>query len=78
MPKRCGPRRIFPSINIERSGTRREDLLLDGPTLQRVWTVRRMIDAIGGGSEAAEAVISRMSRTQTNREFLETLSKGDF
>ncbi|MFN8499531.1 MAG: transcription termination factor Rho [Anaerolineae bacterium] len=76
--RKLAERRIWPAIDIERSGTRREDLLLDGPTLQRVWTVRRMIDAIGGGSEAAEAVISRMSRTQTNREFLETLSKGDF
>ncbi len=75
--RKLAERRIWPAIDIERSGTRREDLLLDGPTLQRVWTVRRMIDAIGGGSEAAEAVIARMTRTQTNREFLETLSKGD-
>ncbi|MFN8472479.1 MAG: transcription termination factor Rho [Anaerolineae bacterium] len=75
--RKLAERRIWPAIDIERSGTRREDLLLDGPTLQRVWTVRRMIDAIGGGSEAAEAVIARMARTQTNREFLETLSKGD-
>ena len=76
--RKLAERRIFPAIDIERSGTRREELLLDGPTLQRVWTVRRMIDAIGGGSEAAEAVLSRMSKTQSNRDFLETLSKGDF
>ncbi|MFN8485281.1 MAG: transcription termination factor Rho [Anaerolineae bacterium] len=75
--RKLAERRIWPAIDIERSGTRREDLLLDGPTLQRVWTVRRMIDAIGGGSEAAEAVIARMARTQTNREFLETLSRGE-
>ena len=76
--RKLAERRIFPAIDIERSGTRREELLLDSQTLQRVWTVRRMIDAIGGGSEAAEAVIARMTRTQSNREFLETLSKGDF
>ncbi len=76
--RKLAERRIFPAIDIERSGTRREELLLDGPTLQRVWTVRRMIDAIGGGSEAAEAVLSRMAKTQSNRDFLETLSKGDF
>ncbi len=76
--RKLAERRIFPAIDIERSSTRREELLLDGPTLQRVWTVRRMIDAIGGGSEAAEAVLARMARTQNNREFLETLSKGDF
>ena len=46
--RRLAERRIFPAIDIQRSGTRREELLLPADTLSRVWTLRRMIDTIGG------------------------------
>jgi len=75
LSRKLAERRLFPAIDIERSGTRREELLLDPETLSRVWTLRRMMDAIGGGTEAAEAVIMRLAKTSSNREFLETLSK---
>lgn len=70
--RRLAERRIFPAIDIERSGTRREELLLDPDTLQRVWTLRRMVSAIGN-VEGIEAVVDRMRRTNTNEEFLKTL-----
>jgi transcription termination factor Rho len=73
LSRRLQERRIFPAIDIERSSTRREELLLDPETLQKVWTMRRMIDAIGGGIEATEAVLERLARTKSNAEFLETL-----
>jgi transcription termination factor Rho len=73
--RKLAERRIFPAIDIERSSTRREELLLEPEVLQKVWTVRRMIDAIGGGMEAAEAIIMRMARTRSNREFLDTLHR---
>lgn len=73
LSRRLQERRVFPAIDIERSSTRREELLLDSDTLQRVWTLRRMIDAIGGGAEATEAVIERLSRADSNADFLETL-----
>ncbi len=68
-------RRIFPAIDGERSGTRREELLLDDEMLARVWTLRRMMEMMGGGPEAVEPVIQRLMRTRNNREFLTTLNK---
>ena len=77
LDRRLADRRIFPSIDIQRSSTRREELLLDEKTLQQVWLVRRMTAMITGNSpnstEATERLIERMSRTSTNQEFLETL-----
>jgi transcription termination factor Rho len=71
--RRLSERRIFPAFDIERSSTRREELLLDETTLGRVWTLRRMIDALGGGMEAVQPIIERMLRTRDNEEFLSTL-----
>ncbi len=75
LSRKLAERRIFPAIDIERSGTRREELLLDPETLSRVWTLRRMIDAIGGGIEATEAVLMRLAKTNNNAQFLATLNK---
>ncbi len=73
--RKLSERRIFPAFDIERSGTRAEEKLLDAETLAKVYTLRRMIDAMGGGSEAMLPIIERLSRTRDNREFLETLTK---
>lgn len=70
-------RRIYPAVNIEQSGTRREDLLLDSATLQQVWTMRRMMDAIRTSQPNAEpylAIRDRLRRTRDNREFLASLN----
>jgi transcription termination factor Rho len=74
--RKLSERRIFPAFDIERSGTRAEEKLLDAETLARVYTLRRMIDAMGGGQEAILPIIERLSRTRDNREFLETLTKA--
>jgi transcription termination factor Rho len=73
--RKLADRRLFPAIDIERSSTRREELLLSKDTLARVWTLRRMIDALGGGAEAVEPVLSRLSKTHSNAEFLSTLNR---
>ena len=73
--RKLADRRLFPAIDIERSSTRREELLLSKDTLSRVWTLRRMIDALGGGAEAVEPVLSRLNKTRTNAEFLSTLNR---
>jgi transcription termination factor Rho len=73
--RKLADRRLFPAIDIERSSTRREELLLDKDTLGRVWTLRRMIDALGGGADAVEPVLSRLSKTRTNADFLSTLNR---
>jgi transcription termination factor Rho len=72
-------RRVFPSINIARSGTRREELLLDPDTLRQVWLVRRMVSMLGANSpnptEATERLLDRLARTHDNNEFLATLKQ---
>ncbi len=71
--RRLAERRIFPAIDIEKSGTRREELLLEEEVLQKVWTLRRMIDAMGGGVEVIQPLLERLTRTRHNKEFLSTL-----
>ena len=69
-------RRIYPAIDVELSGTRREELLLAKETLQQIWTMRRMVDAIRTKQPSAEpllAIRERLRRTRTNKEFLATL-----
>ncbi|MBI3740947.1 MAG: transcription termination factor Rho [Chloroflexi bacterium] len=75
LSRKLAERRIFPAIDVERSGTRREELLLDEDTLSRVWTLRRMMDMLGGGPDALEPVIPRLIKTRDNKEFLATLNK---
>ena len=75
LSRRLADRRIYPAIDIERSSTRREDLLLSTDTLSRVWLIRRMIDAMGGGPDTAEAIIVRMQKTRDNAEFLSTINQ---
>jgi transcription termination factor Rho len=80
LDRRLAERRIYPSIDIQRSSTRREELLLDESTLRQVWLVRRMTQMIAanapnGSSEATERLLDRMARTETNDEFLATLKQ---
>lgn len=70
--RRLAERRIYPAFDIEKSSTRREELLIDPETLQRIWTLRRMVSALGN-LEGLEAVLTRLQRTRTNAEFLATL-----
>ena len=83
LSRRLQERRIFPAIDIEKSSTRREDLLMSPETLQRVWLMRRMYLQMvsnppqGAGmdtSVATEAILQKMERTKTNTEFLENLA----
>jgi transcription termination factor Rho len=74
LDRKLAERRIYPSIDIQRSGTRREELLLDESTLRQVWTMRRMVSMLGG-SEGTELVLGRLSKTAKNEEFLETLNR---
>jgi transcription termination factor Rho len=73
--RKLAERRLFPAFDIERSGTRREELLLDEDVLARVWTLRHMIQAVGGGAEALESILERLPRSANNEEFLANLHK---
>ena len=80
LSRRMQERRIFPAFDIERSSTRREELLLSGDELSRVYTMRRMlghlIDTPGYDlASATEAMIQRVRNTDNNYEFMEELTK---
>jgi transcription termination factor Rho len=79
LDRKLAERRTFPSIDIARSGTRREELLLDELTLRQVFLLRRMSTMIATDAmnpfEATERLIERLSRTKNNEEFLATLTK---
>ncbi|CAN5803113.1 transcription termination factor Rho [soil metagenome] len=74
LDRKLAERRIYPAIDIQRSSTRREELLLSDETLRQVWTMRRMVSMLGG-SEGTELVLSRLSKTDKNADFLQTLHK---
>jgi transcription termination factor Rho len=77
LDRRLAEKRIFPAMDIQRSSTRRDDLLFDSETFKGIVLLRRMIALIGSNvgssSEATELVLDRLSKTQTNAEFLTTL-----
>jgi transcription termination factor Rho len=79
LDRRLAERRIFPAMDIQRSGTRREELLLDENTIKQVWLLRRMISMIASDSinftETTERVLDRLKKTKTNAEFLANLTK---
>jgi len=75
LDRRLADRRIFPAINVERSGTRQEELILPEDVYKKVVTMRRMIDMLGP-EERTAILIERLMKTKTNEEFLDSLGKG--
>jgi len=68
-------KRIYPAINIEKSGTRKEELLVHPDELQRIWTLRKALKDVPQ-VEAMELLINRLKKTNSNLEFLMTLQGG--
>ena len=66
-------KRIFPAIDTNRSGTRKEELLLSQETLNKVWVLRRVLSGLQT-VEAAELLLDRMSKTRNNNEFLSSMT----
>lgn len=81
LERKLAEKRIFPAIDIQRSGTRREELLLSETVLKQVWLLRRMISLITSdgvhNTEATEKVLERLAKTKNNADFLAGLSKGE-
>lgn len=73
LDRRLSDRRIFPAIDVNKSGTRKEELLLDEFTLNRVWILRKFLADLTP-VEAMEFLLERMRGTKTNREFLESMN----
>lgn len=81
LDRKLAERRIYPAIDITGSSTRREELLLSGEELQRVWLLRRMMSVLagsgGGATEPTERLLDRLARTKSNIEFLENLTAAE-
>jgi transcription termination factor Rho len=72
LDRRLAERRIFPSIDVQRSGTRRDDLLIDQITYQSIITLQRMLDMLDK-EDRTTTLIEQMKRSKTNKEFLASL-----
>ncbi len=75
LSRKLAERRIYPSIEVQKSGTRRDDLLMDSMTYQSIITLQRMLDMIDK-EERTVTLIEQMKRTKTNKEFLASLKTG--
>lgn len=68
--------RIFPAIDVEKSGTRHEELLISEEALKKIVTLRHMLSLLGEGQEKTATLIDRLLKTKSNKEFLESLRQG--
>ncbi len=75
LDRRLAERRIYPAIDVQRSGTRRDDLLNDSMTYQSIMTLQRMLDTLDK-EERTSTLVGQMKRTKTNKEFLASLKQG--
>jgi len=74
LDRKLSEKRIFPAINLNKSGTRREDLLMTQEELEAVWTMRRAMANIGT-QEVTENIIEQLSHTRSNAEFIKIIKK---
>jgi transcription termination factor Rho len=73
LDRRLADRRVFPAIDISRSGTRKEELLIDGDDLRRIWVLRKVLQPMDS-IEAMELLIDKMRQAKTNKKFLESMN----
>src|SRR5262245_56781926 len=75
LDRRLAEKRVYPALDIQRSSTRRDELLLSPEALRQSWTLRRMVSMLGE-NEGTELMLTRMAKTRTNGVFLATLGKS--
>ncbi|HJQ98031.1 MAG TPA: transcription termination factor Rho, partial [Candidatus Polarisedimenticolaceae bacterium] len=75
LDRKLADRRVYPSIEIQRSGTRKEELLLSKKELDRTWVLRKVLNQLSP-PEAMELLIERIGKTKDNKEFLESMSES--
>ena len=76
LDRKVADKRVFPAIDVAKSGTRKEDLLTDKSTLTKVWVLRRILNPMGT-VDAIEFLIDKMHGTKTNEEFFEKMNSGN-
>jgi transcription termination factor Rho len=75
LDRKLAEKRVFPAIDINKSGTRKEELLLDNGDLSRIWLLRKVLQPMNT-VEAMEFLLEKASDTESNREFLNSMSRG--
>jgi transcription termination factor Rho len=76
LDRKLSDKRIFPAIDITKSGTRKEELLIEKDILHRAWVLRKVLSTLSP-VEAMELMLDKMGRTKTNAEFLDSMAAGD-
>jgi transcription termination factor Rho len=74
LDRKLTDKRVFPSIDVQKSGTRKEELLISKEDLNRIWVLRKVLSPLSP-VEAMELLLDRMSKTKTNAEFLASMQK---
>ena len=75
LDRKFAERRIFPAIHVEKSGTRKDELLIEEKNLSKIVTMRRMLEVLGP-DEGTPTIIDRLAKAESNDDFLTSLSKG--
>ena len=75
LDRRMAEKRIYPSINVNRSGTRKEELLLKPEVLQKVWVLRKLLYPMDE-LEATEFLVDKVKQTKSNGEFFDSMRRG--
>jgi transcription termination factor Rho len=74
LDRRLADKRIFPAVDVDQSGTRKEEILLGSEELAIIWKLRRVLHALDQ-QQAMELLLDRMKKTKSNAEFLMTIQK---
>ena len=74
LDRRIAEKRIYPAININRSGTRREELLMEPDELQKIWILRKVLHSMDE-LDAMEFMLNKLKSTKTNSEFFESMKR---
>jgi transcription termination factor Rho len=74
LDRKLTDKRVFPSIDVQKSGTRKEELLIPKEDLNRIWVLRKVLNPLSP-VEAMELLIDKMSKTKTNADFLSSMQK---
>ena len=73
LDRKLADRRVFPAIDIKKSGTRKEELLLDPGTLNRIWILRKLLASLNT-VDSMEFLLDKMAGTRNNKEFLDSMN----
>ncbi len=74
LDRKLTDKRVFPSIDVQKSGTRKEELLIPKEDLNRIWVLRKVLNPLSS-VEAMELLLDKMSKTKTNSDFLASMQR---